>query len=223
MEKSSSVTASLTKQVAQEILAGVLEPGSRLKLQGLGKRYGTSAIPLREALSRLANQGLVVFEDQKGFSVAPVSRADLIDLTDTRIEIENIALRRSIERGDVEWETGIVSAAHRLSRIPTYLDEEQRHLSPQWEGAHSEYHRCLVAACDSERLLAMRDVLADQSRRYRYLAGLYARTPRLVEGEHREIVDAVLRRDAGAATEAMARHLRETTNMILQSGSAVFS
>jgi DNA-binding GntR family transcriptional regulator len=222
MEKLSSITATLTKQVAQDILSGELQPGSRLKLQGLGQRYGTSAIPLREALARLANQGLVVFTDQKGFSVAPVSRADLIDLTETRIAVECLALRRAIERGDVEWETSIVSAAHRLSRIPTYIDDERRHLSPTWEAAHSEYHRSLIAGCESPRLLAMRDVLTDQSRRYRYLAGLYARAPREVDDDHRDLVAAVLDRDPEAATTLIARHFQETTDMILESEAKTF-
>ncbi|MFX5785409.1 GntR family transcriptional regulator, partial [Acinetobacter baumannii] len=78
-------------------------------------RYGIGATAIREALSRLVSDGLVESEDQRGFAVASISREDLIDLTNTRMDVEGLALRRSIERGDVEWEVNIVSSFHRLS------------------------------------------------------------------------------------------------------------
>lgn len=215
--KQNSITVELTRQVARDIVAGDLEPGSRLKIPGLGAKYGTSAIPLREALARLASQGLVLFEDRKGFSVAPVSRADLIDLTEVRIAIECLTLTRSIERGDVEWETDVLSAAHRLARLPTYDDEAQRHLSTEWEAAHTRFHHCLVSACGSSRLLGLRDLYDDQSRRYRYLMGLLAREPRIVDGEHKDLVDAVLSRDVARACELITEHFQKTTDMILNS------
>lgn len=215
--KQTSLTVELTRQVALDIVSGELEPGSRLKIPGLGVKYGTSAIPLREALARLANQGLVVFEDKKGFSVAPVSRADLIDLTETRIAVECLTVTSAIERGDVEWETQVLSAAHRLSRLPTYVDEGQRHLSAEWEAAHTTFHHALVSACGSPRLLTLRDLYAEQSRRYRYLAGLFAREPRIVDEEHKDLVEAVLDRDAPRARALVTTHYQKTTDMILSS------
>ena len=73
---------------------------------------------IREALSRLSAEKWTVATAQKGYSVTTVSIEELGDLTRTRIAIEQMCLRSAIARGDVEWETSIVAAYHRLHRIP---------------------------------------------------------------------------------------------------------
>src|SRR5262245_54862877 len=74
-----------------DLLAGRLQPGSKLKLAVLGARYAASLSVVREALSRLAEQGLVVAHPQRGFSVVALSPDDLTDLTNTRIDVETLA------------------------------------------------------------------------------------------------------------------------------------
>ena len=80
------------------------------------ERYGVGGSPIREALMRLEAEGLVTLEQNKGFRVSPVSREQLLDLMKTRVEIEGLALRWSIEKGGVEWEANLLAAFHRLSR-----------------------------------------------------------------------------------------------------------
>ncbi|MFX6118532.1 hypothetical protein ABTE85_19950, partial [Acinetobacter baumannii] len=80
-------------------------------------------------------EGLVVAEAQRGFNVAPVSQDDLIDLTSTRIELELACLKRALEQGDVEWETGIVAAYHRLSRTPERVKGDPMAVSEDWAAA----------------------------------------------------------------------------------------
>jgi hypothetical protein len=79
---------------------------------------------LGEALSHLLAEGLVLLEQQRGYAVAPVSLDDLHDVTATRRYIDSLALRRSIERGDLEWEARIVASFHRLSKIKSGLQGE---------------------------------------------------------------------------------------------------
>src|SRR5580700_8623872 len=97
-----------------DILHGRRMPGKKLKIQELADDFGVSPGAVREALSRLVPEELVVSRDQRGFLVSPVSLADLADLTDVRCEIESLALRRSVALGDVNWEAGILAAEHRL-------------------------------------------------------------------------------------------------------------
>lgn len=214
MHGTGSIASSLIGRLTSDILNGELRPGERLKIRDLGLRYGTSAIPLREALSRLASQGLVSSENQKGFSVTPISRSDLQDLTQTRIAIECLALRQAIATGDVEWESGIVSAAHRLKRLPAF--EQDDSLSPEWEAAHTLFHQSLVSACSSPRIHKMRDDLSDQSRRYRYLAGFSAPRSRKVDNEHDALVKAVLARDPDTACSLLEAHFWATSEQILR-------
>jgi len=114
----SSPSKSLTSQVfgrlRTDILSGQLAPGERLRIQALSEQYAVGATAIREALSRLVSDGFVESEDQRGFCVAPVSRDELVDLTQTRIELESVALQQAVERGGIDWESQVLSSFHRL-------------------------------------------------------------------------------------------------------------
>lgn len=219
MQSTSTVPASLAERVHSDIINGEHAPGSRLKLSGLAERYGAGLIPLREALSRLAHRGFVIPENQKGFRVAPVSREDLLDLTRTRIDIECLALRRSVEEGDVEWESRILSAAHRLKRTEVYADEGQTRVTPAWESAHTAFHDALTSACGSPRIMDFRASMSDHARRYRRLSVAYSASPRQVEAEHDAIMNAALEREADELCELIGSHFALTAEIILAATS----
>lgn len=191
-----------------EILACRLRPGQQLKIHEICSRLRVSPSAVREALSRLTAEDLVVSKAQKGFRVAPVRVDDLEDLTRTRVEIECMCLRRAIAIGGIDWETGLVAAHHRLSRIASPLD------SDEWSDAHARYHLALVAACDSAWSLRLRALLYAQSERYRRLTLSTARLERDVDAEHRALVEAALARDAGQACHLLAEHLSLTAALV---------
>ncbi len=101
-----------------EILSCRIAPGAKIRINEIAARLDVSLGSVREALSRLSAEGMVIAQAQKGYSIAPVSEEEFVDLTNTRISIEQLCLRNAMEHGDVEWETGIVAAFHRLHRIP---------------------------------------------------------------------------------------------------------
>lgn len=191
-----------------DILACRLRPGQQLKIHEICARLHVSPGAVREALSRLSAEELVVSKPQKGFRVAPVRVDDLEDLTRTRIEIECMCLRRAIAVGGIEWETGLVAAGHRLTKIASPLD------SDEWAHAHAQYHLALVEACDSAWLLRLRALLYAQSERYRRLSLSEARIERDVDAEHRALVAAALARDAGNACRLLADHLALTAALV---------
>jgi len=197
-----------------DILAGRHKPEAKLKVQDLAGSLNVSAGAVREALSRLVPEQLVVSRDQRGFLVAPLSIADLEDLTDLRCEIEAIALRKSIAHGDVEWEVGLLAAAHRLKLTPLMARDAAQALDRAWVTAHAAFHHALVAAAGSRRLLALHAQLYEQSERYRGLSA-HSEKRRDVAGEHHKIVELVLARDADAAISAVNEHIRETAKMII--------
>ena len=114
-----TLTSSVYEGLRQEILSTNLPPGTRLPTRTLGERYGVGLSSIREALSILSSEGLVVRRDRRGFIAAPVSEADLDDLTLARCWIYEIGLRQSIARGNTEWEEGVVLAFHRLANPPS--------------------------------------------------------------------------------------------------------
>jgi DNA-binding GntR family transcriptional regulator len=211
-----SLTEGVIEQLRSAILKCHLAPGARLRITDLCTRYDVSLGAVREALSRLSAEGLVVAEPQRGFRVAPVSAADLADLTWVRIEIETLALRQAIAKGDITWESGLVAAQHQLRRTPKFEPGEGARMNEAWSVAHAQFHAALVASCDSPWLLRLRATLFDQSERYRRLSVPGEGTQRNVDAEHDAIVEAALARDAGQATQLLAEHLRLTSRLVQQ-------
>src|SRR5690349_1248626 len=115
-----------------DILTCRVRPGTKLKINDLCTQYDLSLGSVREALSRLGADGLVVAEPQKGYSVTPVSKNDLVDLTHARIEIEALCLADAMAHGDLRWESELLAAFHRLSHLPEKSPEDAAHLDDQW-------------------------------------------------------------------------------------------
>ena len=122
----SGVADAAYSRLRSDILGGELLPGMKLKLDALRERYDVSVNTLRETLSRLAADGLVEAEGQRGFTVMPASLADLIDITETRRLLECHAARLSVERADLEWESRLVAAYHKLSKAEELVVQEAR-------------------------------------------------------------------------------------------------
>jgi GntR family carbon starvation induced transcriptional regulator len=200
-------------RIAEDILCGQLKPGIRLRLQTLCESYDVSMSPLREALSGLAGRGLVAQEGQRGFRVATATPEDLRDIVETRVHIETLALRLSIELGGDEWEAGILAAHHRLERRPR---SDDLLVDPVWEKLHRAYHLALISACGSPRLLEFYEALTDNFDRYRRLAVLGAgRHPR-PKAVHGAIVKATLARDTDRAVKLLAGHVHDSAAQINQ-------
>lgn len=212
-----SLTSAVLAHLRAEILSCRLRPGEKLLIAGLAKRFGVSLSAVREALSRLVAEDLVRAEDQRGFRVSPVSLEALRDITRTRIELETIALRRSIALGDARWEERIRAADRQLSAVGLPRRGDSGRDFEAWRAFHHEFHLAVLAACGSEWLIRLRNILYEQSERYRFLS--YTLSPRDVEGEHRAILDATLARDADGAVTALADHLELTARIIAEGNS----
>ena len=198
-----------------DLLACRILPGKRLKIQELCIQFSVSLGAIREALSRLTSEGLVVAEPQRGFRAAPISATDLADLTMVRVEIETLCLRRAIALGDVDWEARLVAAAHKLSRTPERDVDDPARSNEDWAEAHSAFHLALVDACGSPWLLHLHSLLYAQSERYRRLSVPFAAKARNVDEEHQAIMTATLARDTENATRLLAAHLEATTHILL--------
>ena len=216
--KPSSLTAETYAHLRAEILACRLRPGTKLVISDLCKKFGFGLGAVREALSRLASEGLVIAEPHKGFSVTPVTQDELEDVTRVRVTIETLCLENAIANGDLRWETGIVSSLFELSRIELHDDKDPGRVSEDWARAHERFHAALVAACDSPTLLRIRELLYAQSERYRRFSVPLDTEKRDLGAEHRAIADAAIARDSKRASAELRAHLEKTTRILLVSG-----
>ncbi len=205
----------ISDRLRSDILTGRIKPDAKLRLEDFRTQFGVSWSPIREGLTRLVAEGLVIAEEPRGYRVATVSKAHFADVVRTRMQVECVALRQSITRGDDAWEAEVLSSHHRLSKF------EARRWQPgdyeQWETWHRTYHQKLIAACGSPILLQFCSLLHDMRDRYRRLF-LVAREPsREVAREHAEITKAVLARDAERAGALLERHIERNGKTILGS------
>jgi DNA-binding GntR family transcriptional regulator len=212
---SGSMTQAAYERLRADLLACRILPGERLITRDLCERFSVSLGAIREALSRLTSEGLVSAEPQRGFRAAPISPADLADLTLARVELETLCLRRAIAHGDVFWETRLVAAAHHLSRTPPRAPEDPARSNEAWTEAHCAFHAALVAGCGSQWLLHLQSLLYAQSERYRRLSVPFEMGVRDVQQEHQALLAAALARDADKAVQLLTEHLEKTTRILL--------
>jgi DNA-binding GntR family transcriptional regulator len=205
-------------RLRHDILHCVLKPGDRLRLHQLAESYDFGVGSIREALYRLVGDGLVVSEEQRGFSVSMLSRDSLIDLLQMRLLFEEQGIRKSIENGSVDWEVGVVSAFHRLAKASNKDAADPRLVDSEWERCHAAFHYALVAGCNSPLLLQMREAVYAQGDRYRHFYLTYVAGQRDHLAEHRMLMEAALRREAEETVQLIRKHLETTVNSLLRYG-----
>lgn len=207
------------EKLQDDILTGKLAPEEKLPIEVLKKRYGLSGSPLREALSRLVVNGLVKEEQQCGFCVAPLSVDELHDIYNIRAKIESMAIEMSISNGDDAWEADILASWHRFSK---YIDPRiNKNVDPvRWDELQREFLYSLVKACGSPWLLKIRDMLYDQTARYRVVCinANYQDEKVLMTllKEDEQLVTAVLARDANNACKLSEEHYKTSVRYIAE-------
>jgi GntR family carbon starvation induced transcriptional regulator len=201
-------------RIRDDIISGRLAPELKLKVEFVCDRYGAGASPVREALNRLSQDGLVERRDQRGFYVAPVSLEQFAELVKTRCWLEAIALRESIAHRTTDWEERLVLAFHRLSRTKRSLDDAMYLVNPEGEDRHRAFHQALIANCGSAWLLGFCREMGDQADRYRKLAAARVYPQRQGPDEHRAILDATIEGDTETAVALLDAHYRKTQRII---------
>lgn len=209
-----TLTSDLFDRLRTDILHCHLKPNSRLLFRDLRAAYTSGMSPMREALMRLASDGLVILEDHKGFRVAPVSREELVDITTTRCELEGLAVGLAIEKGDDFWEAGIVARFHEMSKRSSHTPSGP--LDAEWERRHDAFHQALYSACGLRWLIGFCQILAERSFRYRHLLLEAVDRTRDHRSEHEAIVEAVLARNKARAVALLQEHYTRTAQTLLE-------
>lgn len=215
-----TLTDKTYRELRNDIIAGKLAAGSKLKLEGLSGEYQVGMSPLREALTRLIGDLLVVSEGQRGFWVAPLSLEELDDVSRVRALIETEALQLSIQRGGAEWERDVTASFRNLAEIEHDLPYTSELLDPKvlndWECRNRAFHAALVSACGSPILIKLRTLLYRQSERYRRVSLNTSRDRRNVHDEHAAIFEAAIARNTLRACRMTDLHVRRTTDEVRQ-------
>lgn len=213
-----SLSTQARESLRADILSGEWEPGTKLQVGQLSKRYESSTTVVREALTRLAGEQLVTLIPNRGFFVAELSPDELRDLTELRCRLEGFGVELAIERGDLAWESELIAAHHILERTPRRRIDDPHRISLEWLEVHQAFHAKILEPCRVATLQDLAATLADATVLYRqWSAPTQAAESRDIEAEHRAILDAVLARDVPKAQDALRTHYVRTTNVIEES------
>lgn len=210
-----SLAVDVYAQLRVDIFDRRFAPNERLKPVELGKRFGVSISVMREALGLLATQNLVRIERNRGFHVTTLSVQVLNDLTVARKINEGSALRLSVERGGVSWESEILAAHHRMASQPMYLPEHPMTPNNDWAVAHIAFHYTLIEACGNQVLLDICLRLSDSAELYRAWSGNAGHSSRDVAAEHKALLDAALAHEAERAVALFEAHVDRTAEILL--------
>ena len=154
-------------------------------------------------------------EGQRGFTVIPASLSDLVDITETRRLLECHAARLSLARADLEWESRLVAAYHKLSKVEALIVEDADRHADQLENYNREFHVALISGCNSRWLLHFHGLMYDQSLRYRMLAFRVKNFPReQSRREHKQILDAALARDVDTLVAVLGTHITKGSRAV---------
>lgn len=198
-------------QLRLDIIEGQLTPGEKLRVEHLKSRYEVGAGTLREAMSRLISDGLIVAEGQRGFRVAPIAIEDLEDITRTRIQLEIEALRQSIQHGDKVWRDKLTEVHDDLDALGNPGMNVDR---KQWEYLNARFHAVLIESYASAWTLRFLDMLSRHGERYRRLAISLNLPGRDVQAEHRDIYNSAVSGNDVRAALALEAHIRATTDAL---------
>jgi DNA-binding GntR family transcriptional regulator len=204
-------------RLREDILAGRLEPGTELSEVALAKDFGTSRGPLREALGRLASEGLVTITPRRGAVVAQLSREEFIDAYQVREALETLAVRLAVplmSDGEIAHLRELCELMDRAAR-----DDEVR----VFFDTNNSFHEALVRGSRNRKLHDVHRMLVGQMVPY---------LPRSLElrgnlqqsvAEHQAILAAIEERDAERAAALLAEHI-EVPQRVLESdaGAGLF-
>jgi GntR family transcriptional regulator, carbon starvation induced regulator len=214
-EEAVTVSGDGYRRIRADIIFGKLPPAHRLRLEAMREDYGVSVTTLREILSRLSAEGLVVAEGRRGFEVAPVSAGDLRGFAELRLLLESHAIDQSFARGDMEWEGRVVSAHHKLAATERKMSTKKAN-HQLWMRYDGEFHRALISNCGSRPLMEAHSFVFDKYFRYLILALSYRGD--VVPRQHQQLLECALKRDVGLAKTVLAQHINECVDRTLTVG-----
>lgn len=209
-------------QIRSDILKGHFPAGSPLRLQALKDRYGLSFSPLREALNRLQSERLVDSVAARGFRVTEVSLEEMWDAIETRILVDCEGLRRSIDRGDDDWEGRLIGAFHALAKciersLVRHQDPTEDEVA-ELEDRHRTFHLTLLSASGSQWMQNISAQLYDHTQRYRWpyfvASAANSSLKRYFLDENRKIVELSLARSTDEAAKMFAASIHRTGELI---------
>ena len=192
----------------EDILQRRLGPGSRLIENDLTQRFDVSRGPIREALRRLAAEGLIEHVPNRGGMVRRLSRTEMREFFEIRIELETLAVRLAAQNDDP------VARAAFCNAVDPIFDDAPRDFS-HYLSENAAFHEAILTLAGSKALHELVDRLQLTLLMGQVRARVGDDVINTSVSEHRKIVDAIMKRDAESAGAALRAHLERAAALAL--------
>ncbi len=199
------------------IMQGQLSPGERLLEVQLADEMGVSRTPVREAIRRLELEGFVVMVPRKGAYVAGLSINDVEEVYEIRTVLETLAVRLAAQR----MQPADYAQLDDLSEKMRATWQEGN--VDNWVSLDASFHELLYKFSRNERLVAMMNNIMEQLSRYRIISLANVEVRHNSLSEHQELIEALKRRDSEAAATAVAMHIENTKQSLINMLKAKFA
>jgi DNA-binding GntR family transcriptional regulator len=209
LRETTSVNAQVLSALRTAVVSGELAPGSLYSVQTLATQLGVSRTPVREALIKLAQQGMVRFERNRGVRVLLTSLHDLEEVFALRLLLEPAATRRAVDRLDPVQRKELRRTFAQMEKAAKADDEFTMFEHDR------RFHRVLLEASGNARLAGIVDGLRDMVLRRGVSTARESRSLDDIVAEHRVILDLVEAGDAEGAAAAMRAHVEHTAALLI--------
>jgi DNA-binding GntR family transcriptional regulator len=199
------------RELRTRILDNLLPPGEQFTEDELATILNMSRTPAREAMLRLANEGLVEVRPRHGMRVKPVSLADMREIYEVLTALESMAAALAAQRKDQGDSIERLRGAIRDMDRALERDDRKR-----WAQADEQFHALLVEAAGNQRLTELVQKFVGQSHRVRHMTLLLRPKPVNSNRDHEAVVDAVAAHDADRAREIHFAHRQTSGRMLVE-------
>jgi len=207
-----TVSEAVHSRLRRGILTGAYRPGSLLRQEELARRFGASRVPLREAMTRLEVEGLVVWRPRRGYAVISLEPSEILEIFELRAVVEeHLAIIAGERRtgGDL---AEILDALECMERIATHTPED----ASCWLDANSTFHSRLLSAAHRSRAGRFARMLRDQVEPYIRIEISLTKEVMQAEEEHRAMYDALCARDGRTLGRLCRSHCANTANRLIE-------
>ncbi len=183
------------------IITGELGPGERLMETKLADKLGVSRTPIREAIKKLEQEGLVIMIPRKGAQVAQFTEKDIKDVLEVRAALEALAARLACQRMDdrdflkLQLAIAEYNYAAKQNDLEMMIEKDV------------EFHDIICNATENDKLISMFNSLKEQVNRYRIAYLKNEEEDNTVEEEHNSILEALKNKDEALASKLASQHI----------------
>lgn len=207
IDSDQSVAGRIASALADQIVSGVLAPGSRLRQDHLAAEFSASHVPVREAFRKLEAQGLIVSTPRRGVRVSQLDAGVVLEVTEMRAALEGLALRHALSR----LRKADLDAAHQA-----LVEGEASDQIAAWEAANRRFHLAITAPCGMPRLMASIGHLHQSDARFLFATWKELHWQPRSDTEHWAILDAIRGGDGQRAKELLEAHIREAGRALVE-------